>query len=106
MVKSVGAEGAIHASEVEQEKVDEMKEKFADTPQVKPYLSPLDGTALPENSCDLRRIGEFLFHLVHFLLLDLRGMNDAFGAHGLNHLCRPPAVAGSDVHHNVTRSEV
>jgi len=29
---------------VEQDKVDKMKEKFADVPQVKPYLCPTDGT--------------------------------------------------------------
>ena len=32
MAKSVGAEGVIHASEVEQKKVDDMKEKLADIP--------------------------------------------------------------------------
>ncbi|MHC4440791.1 MAG: hypothetical protein ACYS3S_25865, partial [Planctomycetota bacterium] len=36
MAKSVGDEGVIHASEVEQKKVDDMKEKLADVPQVKP----------------------------------------------------------------------
>jgi ubiquinone/menaquinone biosynthesis C-methylase UbiE len=62
MAKSVGTEGVIHASEVEQEKVDKMKEKFAGTPQVKPYLSPLDGTALPENSCDLAFLSKTYHH--------------------------------------------
>ena len=63
MAKSIGAEGVIHASEVEQKKVDDMKEKLADVPQVKPYLSPLDGTALPENSCDLAFLSKTYHHL-------------------------------------------
>ncbi len=62
MVKSIGAEGIIHASEVEQKKVDDMKEKLADVTQIKPYLSPLDGTALPENSCDLAFLSKTYHH--------------------------------------------
>ena len=62
MAKSIGAEGVIHASEVEQRKVDNMKEKLADVPQIKPYLSPLDGTALPENSCDLAFLSKTYHH--------------------------------------------
>ena len=63
MAKSVGAEGVIHASEVGQRKVDDMKQKLADVPQIKPYLSPLDGTALPENSCDLAFLSKTYHHL-------------------------------------------
>jgi len=63
MVKSVGTEGVIHASEVEQKKVDEMKEKFAHIPQIKPYLSPTDSTDLPENSCDLAFLSKTYHHL-------------------------------------------
>jgi len=62
MAKCVGADGVIHASEVEQKKVDKMKEKFADLPQVKPYLSPFDGTALPDNSCDLAFLSKTYHH--------------------------------------------
>ena len=62
MAKSIGTEGIIHASEVEQEKVDDMKEKLADMPQIKPYLSPLDGTALPDNSCDLAFLSKTYHH--------------------------------------------
>jgi len=62
MAKCVGAEGVIHALEVEQKKVDQMKEKFADVPQVKPYLAPFDGTALPENSCDLAFLSKTYHH--------------------------------------------
>lgn len=63
MAGAVGADGVIHASEVEQKKVDEMKKKCADTAQVKPYLSPFDGTALEENSCDLAFLSKTYHHL-------------------------------------------
>ena len=63
MAKSVGAEGVIHASEVEQEKVDQMKEQFADVPQIRPYLCPTDSTSLPENSCDLAFLSKTYHHL-------------------------------------------
>lgn len=63
MAKSVGAEGIIHASEVDQKKVEEMKEQFADIPQIGPYLSPTDSTSLPENSCDLAFLSKTYHHL-------------------------------------------
>jgi len=63
MAKSVGGEGVVHASEVEQRKVDDMKQKLAGVPQIEPYLSPLDGTALPENSCDLAFLSKTYHHL-------------------------------------------
>ena len=63
MAKAVGTEGVIHASEVVQKMVDKMKEKFADVPQVKPYLSPTDDTAMPENSCDLAFLSKTYHHL-------------------------------------------
>ncbi len=39
-----------------------MKKKCADSPQVKPYLIPLDGTELPENSCDLVFLSKTYHH--------------------------------------------
>jgi ubiquinone/menaquinone biosynthesis C-methylase UbiE len=63
MVKFVGPEGAIYASEVEQKKVDKMKEKFADVPQIKPYLCPTDSTGLTDNSCDLAFLSKTYHHL-------------------------------------------
>ena len=63
MVKCVGSKGTIHASEVGQEKVDRMKEKFADVPQIKPYLCPTDGTGLAENCCDLAFLSKTYHHL-------------------------------------------
>ena len=62
MAKFVGDKGVIHAAEVEQKKVDDMKDKCADSPQVKPYLIPLDGTALPEDSCDLVFLSKTYHH--------------------------------------------
>jgi ubiquinone/menaquinone biosynthesis C-methylase UbiE len=63
MAKSVGADGTIHAAEVEQKLVDKMKEKFAAVPQVKPYLCKTDGVELPENSCDLAFLSQTYHHL-------------------------------------------
>lgn len=63
MAEFVGDEGIIHASEVDQEKVDRMKERFADVPQIKPYLCETDSTELPENSCDLAFLSKTYHHL-------------------------------------------
>jgi len=63
MAKFVGKEGTIYASEVEQNKVDRMKEKFGGLPQVKPYLCPTDGTGLAENSCELAFLSKTYHHL-------------------------------------------
>jgi ubiquinone/menaquinone biosynthesis C-methylase UbiE len=63
MAKFVGSKGTIHASEVEQKKVDKMKEKFVDVPQVKPYLCPTDGTGLADNCCDLAFLSKTYHHL-------------------------------------------
>jgi len=63
MAKFVGKEGTVYASEVEQNKVDRMKEKFGDLPQVKPYLCPTDGTGLAENSCELAFLSKTYHHL-------------------------------------------
>ncbi len=63
MAVAVGEQGAIHAGEVVQDKVDKMKKKFADVPQVKPYLCPMDSTGLEENSCDLVFFSKSYHHL-------------------------------------------
>lgn len=63
MAALVGKEGTIYASEVEQNKVDRMKEKFGDLPQLKPYLCPTDGTGLQENSCELAFLSKTYHHL-------------------------------------------
>lgn len=63
MVKFIGSKGTIYASEVEQKKVDKMKEKCADVPQIKPYLCPTDSTGLTDNSCDLAFLSKTYHHL-------------------------------------------
>ncbi|UCD52865.1 MAG: class I SAM-dependent methyltransferase [Phycisphaerales bacterium] len=63
MAKFVGEGGIIHAGEVAENKVSRMKEKFADVPQVKPYLCPTDSTGLPEDSCDLAFFSLVYHHL-------------------------------------------
>jgi len=63
MADVVGSEGAIHAAEVDKQKVNRMKTAFAAIPQIKPYLCPTDGTGLPENSCDLAFLSKTYHHL-------------------------------------------
>jgi ubiquinone/menaquinone biosynthesis C-methylase UbiE len=62
MAEFVGPSGVIHAAEVSQSKVDQMKEKFAALPQIRPYLCPTDSPGLPANSCDLAFISETYHH--------------------------------------------
>ena len=59
----VGATGVVHAGEVVQGKVDAITRKYADTPQIKAYRCPMDGTGQPENSCDLVFISKTYHHL-------------------------------------------
>jgi predicted methyltransferase len=62
IAEKLGPKGVIHAGEVDQEKVGEMKEKWASVPQIKPYLCPTDGTGLSENSCDIAFISKTYHH--------------------------------------------
>ena len=61
--EAVGESGVVHAGEVDQKKVDKLKEKYAEVPQLKPYLCPTDGTGLPDNSCDLAFFSKSYHHL-------------------------------------------
>lgn len=63
MAEAVGPDGVIHAAEVTEQKVDQMKERFTDTPQVRPYVCPLDGTGLDEDTCDLAFLSKTYHHL-------------------------------------------
>ena len=63
MAKLVGEKGLIHAGEVDKKKLEQMKKKFANVPQVKPYLCPKTNTGLPENSCDLAFFSQSYHHL-------------------------------------------
>lgn len=62
MAKIVGESGVVHAGEVDQKKVDGMKTKFADLPQLRPYLCPTDSPGLPDRSCDMVFISETYHH--------------------------------------------
>lgn len=62
IAEKLGVKGVIHAGEVEQKKVDAMKEKWEAVPQIKPYLCPTDGTGQEENSCDLVFISKTYHH--------------------------------------------
>ncbi len=59
----VGESGTVHAAEVVEKKVVEMRTKFAGMPQIKPYLIETDSTGLPENSCDVAFFSQSYHHL-------------------------------------------
>ncbi len=61
--QAVGESGIIHAGEVVKKMVEQMKKRFADTPNVHPYLMELDGTGLPDNSCDIVFFSQSYHHL-------------------------------------------
>jgi predicted methyltransferase len=63
MAEAVGPAGVVHAAEVDRELVDKLKRQFRTMPQAKPYLCPTDGTALPEDSCDLAFLSKTYHHL-------------------------------------------
>jgi ubiquinone/menaquinone biosynthesis C-methylase UbiE len=63
MAEKVGSTGVVHASEVVDDKVDKMKKDLADLKNIQPYLSPMDGTGLPEGSCDLAFMSKVYHHL-------------------------------------------
>ncbi len=65
MAKIVGGDGIIYAAEVDRKLVEEMKKKYANLPQVRPYLCPNDGTALSEGTCDLAFFSQSYHHLSH-----------------------------------------
>jgi len=62
IAEKLGPKGIIHAGEVDQKKVDAMKEKWNAVPQIKPYLCPTDGTGMEESSCDLAFISKTYHH--------------------------------------------
>ena len=63
MAEFVGEKGTIHSAEVKDKMVNNMKKKFADTPQIKPYLCKTDSVDLPKNSCDLAFLSQTYHHL-------------------------------------------
>ena len=63
MAKCVGPTGTVHAVEVEEKLVDQMKKRFAGLPHVRPCLCKPDDTLLPEKSCDLVFLSQVYHHL-------------------------------------------
>ena len=63
MAAKLGPDGVVHAGEVDQRKVDEMKRKWADVAQIRPYLCPTDGTGLEADSCDVAFLSKTYHHL-------------------------------------------
>ena len=61
--RAVGAQGKVHAAEVDEEKVERLKEKFKETPQVRSYLCEKNSTTLSGNSCDLAFLSQTFHHL-------------------------------------------
>ena len=77
MAPFVGEQGSSHAAEVTQKLVDKMKDKYAELPQLKPYLCPKDGPGLPENSCDMAFTSKSYHHLDRATRVDyLRGLRE------------------------------
>lgn len=61
--EAVGATGTVHAAEVTQKLVDQMKNKFANKPQIKPYLCKPDSLELAEDCCDMAFFSYVYHHL-------------------------------------------
>lgn len=63
LAQRLGTEGTVHAAEVSSELVTRLEKRFAQVPQVKPYLCPQDKPGLPENSVDLVFLSAVYHHL-------------------------------------------
>ena len=70
MAEKLGPKGVIRAAEIEQKKVDTMKQKWQAMPQIKPYLCPTDGTGLDANSVDLAFISKTYHHFAEGTKVD------------------------------------
>jgi ubiquinone/menaquinone biosynthesis C-methylase UbiE len=62
MAQHVGEKGIVYASEVKEEKVKELKQKYVDVVQIKPRLDKTDGLDLLENSCDIAFLSMVYHH--------------------------------------------
>ncbi|MHC4742392.1 MAG: class I SAM-dependent methyltransferase [Planctomycetota bacterium] len=108
MVEFVGNDGVIHAAEVAEKLVEQMKNKFADTPQIKPYLCKTDSPDLPENSCDLAFFSQTYHHLKAEDRVDyLRELRDIVKKTG--RICiieKNPAISTEKKSHGTSLSEL
>jgi phospholipid N-methyltransferase len=63
IVDLIGDNGVVYALEVDTEKVNALKETFADDPRIIPILGKTDSTTLTEQCCDLVFISQVYHHL-------------------------------------------
>lgn len=63
MAKTVERDGTVHAAEIDAKKIDEMRSKYSNVPQIRPYLCGKDSTCLPEGSCDMAFFCQSYHHL-------------------------------------------
>lgn len=63
LAQKVGPQGTVYAAEVTSALVTRLEKRFAETPQVKPYLCPQDKPGLPDNSVDLVFLSAVYHHL-------------------------------------------
>jgi ubiquinone/menaquinone biosynthesis C-methylase UbiE len=60
---AVGPQGTVYAGELKEDLVERLKQKFAATPQLKPYVCKPDSPELPDDSCDLAFLSQVYHHL-------------------------------------------
>jgi len=108
MAEFVGKDGVIHAAEITEKLVEQMKKKFADTPQIKPYLCKTDSADLPKNSCDLAFFSQTYHHLKAEDRIDyLRELRDTVKKTG--RICiieKHPKIATEKKSHGTPLSEL
>ncbi len=108
MAEFVGSDGLVYASEVEQDKVDQMKERFAGAARVRPYLSPTDSTALEGGTCDLAFFSQTFHHLDKATRIDyLRHLSEVIKPTG--RLCvieKYPEIASRRGAHGTSLSQL
>lgn len=63
LAQKVGPQGAVYAAEVTSALVERLEKRFAETPQVKPYVCPQDKPGLPDDSVDLVFLSAVYHHL-------------------------------------------
>ena len=95
MAAQLGSNGIVHAAEINQRKVNALKTKWADIPQIKPYLCPMDGTGLQTDTCDIAFISKTYHHFEEDIQIDyLRHLKQVIKPSGkLVIIERHPALA-------------
>jgi predicted methyltransferase len=108
MAGFVGSNGLVYASEVVQDKVDQMKERFAGAARVRPYLSPTNSTGLDPDTCDLAFFSQTFHHLDKATRIDyLRHLSEVIKPTG--RLCvieKYPEIASRRGAHGTSLSQL